>query len=231
MIHPLIVIVDEPSQSLYTKESILLRKERSVTMARSGNHAIELIAAEHPRLVVFGFELNDMTGPEFCRIVRGSDHTRSTSLLYIGDASSPENADLCIAGGCNDFLLRPYLSSDLDDKVSKLVTVPIRKQLRTLVRMQVSMNSNGRPLLGHSLNVSCSGMLVESDDLLTPSSLVKLTFYLGADAHAMRTDAQLVRAEFAGSRPRYGFQFVGLPEVDQQRLNHFVQRLRSREAL
>jgi len=225
----MILVVTGGERPLKVSESVLRRREKSVEVVSSAEEALLAIQRERPSLVIFGREMPDMSGPEFCRVVRENSLTRSTSLLRIADSDEKAEAELCLAAGCNDILYRPYLLGELDGKIQKLSVVPVRKEIRTLVRMQVVVEADGRVILGNSLNVSASGILVQSEHHFAHQSLLRLHFYLQNDPLPILTDSLLVRAEFNGGEPRYGLQYLNLPGPEQARLEAFVRRLRARD--
>ena len=229
MADSLILVVTSRDRQLILSDCVLRRREKTVDTVSSGDEALLRIQRDRPGLVIFGRELTDMSAPEFCRVVRENVLTRSTSLLCISDSDEKGEAELCLAAGCNDVLFRPYLLQDLDGKIQKLTAVPIRKELRTLVKIQVAFEAEGRGLLGHSVNVSASGILVQTEHQFACDSLLRLQFYLQNDPLPILTDSQLVRAEFSGGSPKYGLRYVNLPLTEQQRLESFVRRLRSRD--
>jgi CheY-like chemotaxis protein len=229
MSRSLILVVDHARENVLVNESVLRRREKIVSTALSGAEALRRIESERPGLVIFGFELSDMTAPEFCRSVRETPATRATSLLFVGDCDCEENATLCIAAGCNDFILRPYLCRDLDAIVQKLTAIAVRRDLRTLVKIHVSVRTAGRAILGHTINISSSGLLVQTGEVLPPDAHVRVQFYLSGDPLPIDADSEVVRAEFVGGPPRYGLKYLNLANFDRKRLEHFVARLRSRE--
>jgi len=88
------------------------------------------------------------------------------------------------------------------------------------------MERAGQFFLGHSMNVSSSGILVQTNQILAPEARVNIQFYLQNDPVAMRVEAQVVRAEFLGGAARYGMKFLGVGNDDAQRLGAFITRMR-----
>src|SRR5687767_1701169 len=82
---PLILLVDHSRGALMFQETVLRRRQKVVTSATSGRQGLEMLRHDHPRLVIFGYELHDMKAPEFCREVRHGANTKSTSLLFVAD--------------------------------------------------------------------------------------------------------------------------------------------------
>jgi hypothetical protein len=95
----------------------------------------------------------------------------------------------------------------------------------------VSVENNGRFLIGRSINVSANGMFLEVDRMLPSEGKIRLHFYLPADPKPLQLDCEVLRAEFAGSAAKYGVRFVGLDDGERERIERYVRRLRSRELL
>jgi DNA-binding response OmpR family regulator len=226
-----ILLVDSSKVAMMFQETVLRRADNVIHTASSGTEAWQKILLLQPQLVIFSYDLVDMTGPELCRQVRANETTRHTSLLFISDRNSEAHTDLCLAAGCNDLLARPFHRRELDGKVEKLTSIPTRRELRTLTKLEVSVQNEGFFLLGHSLNISANGMLLQVEHLLPPEARVRLTFFLPGEALPLNLDALVIRAEFNGATPRYGMGFAEISSEARERIEHYVQRVRSREHL
>jgi CheY-like chemotaxis protein len=226
-----ILLVDHSRGAMLYQETILRRRGTIVMTALAGSEGLVKARAERPHLIIFGFDLFDMTAPEFCRAVREDELTRGVSLLLVCDRENAQHGDLCIAAGCNDVIFRPLQRHELDDKVARLTTIPARRQLRTITKIEVSMEKNGRFILGRSVNISANGMLLEVDRVLPGEGKVRLHFFLPGDARPLQLDAEILRAEFSGAMAKYGVRFLTASDVDRERIEQFVHRLRARELL
>jgi hypothetical protein len=153
------------------------------------------------------------------------------SLLMVCDRENSEQADLCLSAGCNDVIYRPLQKEELDEKVARLTTIPSRRQLRTITRIEVSLEKNGRFVLGRSLNISATGMLLEVDRVLPGEGRLRIHFYLPGEAKPMQIMGEVLRAEFTGTMAKYGVRFIETDEEQRARIERFVQRLRARELL
>lgn len=225
----LILLVDSGGGGLLFSESVLQRKRHTVEVVRSGAEAMLCARRDQPRLVIFGYQLGDMTAPELCRQIRDDTNLRAISLLFVADHAEEAEVDLCMAAGCNDIIFRPIKANELDEKVHRLTSIPARRELRTLTKIEVSVENRGYYVLGHSHNISSSGMLVEADHVFPPEAKVRLHFYLSGEVAPIRAESRVVRAQFAGGMPRYGMEFVNLTSEDRERINRYVHRLRARE--
>jgi CheY-like chemotaxis protein len=226
-----ILLVDQSRGALLFQETILRRRDAVVTTAIAGSEGLRKARDEQPQLIMFGFDLFDMSAPEFCREIRSDDRTRGISLLLVCERDAAQHQDLCLAAGCNDVIYRPLQRNDLDAKITRLTTIPTRRDLRTLTRIEVSLEKSGRFLIGRSLNISSTGMLLELDRVLPGEGVLRLHFYLPGEPTPMQIDAEVLRAEFVGTMAKYGLRFTELREDERERIEKFVRRLRSRELI
>ncbi|HEY2092508.1 MAG TPA: PilZ domain-containing protein [Thermoanaerobaculia bacterium] len=226
-----ILLVDHSRGALIFQETILRRRDSAIYTALAGTEGLEKARVEKPHLIIFGYDLFDMSAPEFCREVREDATVRATSLLLVVDREHQNHADLCLSAGCNDVIYRPLQRRELDEKVAKLTSIPVRRQLRTITKIEVSLEKNGRFILGRSINISANGMLLEVDRVLPGEGPVRLHFYIPGDPKPLQLDAALLRAEFTGTMAKYGVQFVNVTEEERGRIDRYVHRLRSRELI
>jgi response regulator RpfG family c-di-GMP phosphodiesterase len=226
-----ILLVDQSRGALLFQETILRRREAVISTAIAGSEGLRKAREEQPQLIMFGFDLFDMSAPEFCREIRSDERTRGISLLLVCERESGEHQELCFAAGCNDVIFRPLQRNDLDAKITRLTTIPTRRDLRTLTRIEVSLEKSGRFLIGRSLNISSTGMLLELDRVLPGEGVLRLHFYLPGESTPMQIDAEVLRAEFVGTMAKYGLRFMDLGEEERERIEKFVRRLRSRELI
>ena len=226
-----ILLVDHSRGALLFEETILRRRKAVIVTALSGVEGLQKAREERPQLVIFGFDLFDMTAPEFCREIRSDPDIKSISLLLVCERENAEHAELCLSAGCNDIIYRPLQREELDEKVSRLTSIPSRRQLRTITRIEVSLEKNGRFVLGRSLNISATGMLLEVDRVLPGEGRLRIHFYLPGDPKPMQIMGEVLRAEFTGTMAKYGVRFVETDDEQRRRIERFVQRLRSRELI
>ncbi len=226
-----ILLVDHSRGALLFQETILRRRDMQIMTALAGSEGLVKARMEKPNLIIFGYDLFDMAAPEFCREIRADDSTKSISLLLVCDRNTPDHGDLSLSAGCNDIIFRPLQKPELDDKVERLTQIPVRRQLRTITKIEVSLEHDGRFLLGRSVNISANGMLVEVQRAMPQEGPVRLHFYLPGDPKPLQLTAEVLRAEFAGAMAKYGMRFLNPTDEDRERISRFVHRLRSRETI
>ena len=226
-----ILLVDHSRGALLFQETILRRRGMQIMTALAGSEGLAKARMEQPNLIIFGYDLFDMAAPEFCREIRAHEDTRSISLLLVCDREATDHGDLTLSAGCNDVIFRPLQKAELDQKVERLTRIPVRRQLRTITKIEVSLERDGRFILGRSMNISSNGILVEVQRMLPQDGPLRLHFYLPGDAKPLQLAAEILRADFTGPMSKYGMRFLNPSEEDRERIARYVHRLRSRETL
>ncbi|MEO8216196.1 MAG: response regulator [Acidobacteriota bacterium] len=203
----------------------------TITAAAAGDEAMARLLEEPHQLVIFTYDLGDMTGAEFCRAVRAHEGTRATSLLFVADHGREDQIDLCLAAGCNDVVFRPLQRNEVRARILALTSIPRRQDLRTVTKVELASPDGKYFVIGHSLNISATGMLLEIEYLLPPEATIGVSFYLPGDPSSIETGAVVNRADFEGSIPRYGLHFNGLGEQSARRIDAYVRQMQEREGM
>lgn len=224
----IILLVDHSRGALLFQESLLRRRQSVIISALAGSEGLEKARAERPELIMFGFDLFDMTAPEFCREIRNDADLKGTSLLFVCERDCPEEGEMVLSAGCNDVVVRPLQRAELDNKIARLTSIPSRRELRTITRLEVSLENEGRFVLGRSLNISATGMLLEVDKVMAEGRM-RVHFYLPGDPKPMGIEAEVLRAEFTGTMSKYGVRFLDVDSEQRERIDRFVHRLNARE--
>ena len=68
-----ILLVDHSRGALLFQETILRRRDMQIMTALAGTEGLVKARMERPNLIIFGYDLFDMTAPEFCREIRNED--------------------------------------------------------------------------------------------------------------------------------------------------------------
>ena len=110
-------------------------------------------------------------------------------------------------------------------KIQRLLAIPPRRVVKTLTRIEVVEKDASSTILGHSVNLSATGMLLQVDEKLPPAARLMLQFFLEDPVLPIRVRSEVVRAEFTGGTPRYGVRFMDLPNEQRSRIDTFVRQI------
>lgn len=97
----------------------LLKQHVHASYARSGSEAIKEIKQKRPDIVLLDLSLPDISGLEVAKKLRNNQRTQSMPILAM--SGSPIEKKMCLEAGCNDFILKPFETSQLLAQLAKLI--------------------------------------------------------------------------------------------------------------
>jgi CheY-like chemotaxis protein len=138
------------------------------------------------------------------RTLRKSNTLKRISIVVFSeDDFDPSEVEVLEAGA--NAILRLPPGDDFDDRVGKLIQVPSRRDVRIPVRLQVAASSGfGATVPVLALNLSATGILIESNHPLSMGDEVSLAFRFEESGEIFSATAHITRT--AGPN-KYGATF------------------------
>ena len=217
-----ILLTDPVYTRLMLERTCLSRRGHALLEAHTGSQGLKLAREHHPHLILFPTNLGDLDGAAFCKAIREDPGTRHASLLLVVSNDSDEAVRRVMQAGANDFLTMPLRHWDLDHKLSIFLNIETRKTVRILVQTQVYTPVNRGFLLGTSINVSASGLLLESHAVFAEGASMHLRFFLPGIPKQIDAEARVVRVEKHPGVLRYGLHFDRIEKEDMELLRQFA---------
>jgi CheY-like chemotaxis protein len=214
---PLVLICTQSDLEAELGGTPLWRAEIERHTASNVEEAQMLAVASRPDLVAVDRDL-----PRAARLVaalREEEASRRASIVVLARGDfDPLEVEMLEAGA--NAVLRLPPGPDWEPCLRELLAVPVRKQARLAVRLQVEgFRAGGVPVEGLALDLSQTGMLLEVRSPLHPGDDLDLRFHTpGRDLIEAR--ARVVRQ---ASPVRFGVQFAGLGSSERERIRRFVE--------
>jgi two-component system, cell cycle response regulator len=82
-------------------------------LAKNGREALELYAQHLPAIVITGWMMPDLTGPELCGRIRGDQNRSYTYIIVLTSKSQKDNVVEGLAAGADDYLTKPFDPGEL----------------------------------------------------------------------------------------------------------------------
>jgi CheY-like chemotaxis protein len=179
-----------------------------------------LLASAEPILSILDYKLPEGDALQFIRNLREDPKTRYQSyVVKIDPAEMPMDEDT--SQGINDFLLVPYSDTEFLKMVERLSKVKRRRPFQALIRVYRGKDQ----VMGKTLNLSPTGVLLQAPIDLKPGENVEVSFYLPRTRTHVRANARVKRraSERISLIPCYGLEYVDLPEEFIHKLEEFVR--------
>ena len=165
--------------------------------------------------------LPSMGGAKLCAAIRGEDSLKNISIILACETMHA-NLPLCRNAGANTVIEKPIDPVELFIKVSELIAVPQRQDMRVMIRVALSGGAAGSPSFASSENISISGMLLETAGELNQGGQMNCAFNIGHNE--IKVTAKVVRVDRAPSgRYRCGVQFMNLDMKSMIVIEHYVK--------
>jgi len=119
---PTILIVDDLDLNRHLFKAILRTAHYRILEAKRPAQAFSMLDSEKVDLVVVDLMMPEMSGPEFCRLLKSDRRTQLTPILMITGVQGAATEVAGLESGADDFLIRP-LKPEL-----------VRTRIRTMLR-------------------------------------------------------------------------------------------------
>jgi CheY-like chemotaxis protein len=184
--------------------------------------AAERLKREKYHAVFLDMRMPPPDGVELARQIRASRTNASTVIVMITGEEDRTLMRRAFEAGVELFLFKPVERNKLL-KLIRATEGPIERERRRFTRVRlrcrVSMESGNDRLEGTTLDLSLSGVLVQSHRAFPPSTLVTVSVELEAGIPPLRSDARVVRTVGTDCM---GIQFENLGANESGRLQEFL---------
>lgn len=157
-----LLIVDDYPENLISMRALLQRQDWQVITAASGFEALSLLLEHDVDLVLLDVQMPGMDGFEVARLMRGSQRTRLTPIIFL--TANEQSQDAVIKGyasGAVDYLFKPFDPQILKPKVQALLEH--QRNRRALQRLSHDLEV-ARAFNASVLDNAAEGILVVGED-------------------------------------------------------------------
>ena len=226
-----VLIAQDIHALLEPNYAFLNRTDIKVFTAATNDKALKIHLKERVNLIITQLDMPGMPSEQFCSLIREDANLRSTSMIMVCENTSAaiDQSKQCRA---NAVLPRPVHPIVLMEKAQQLLDIAARETLRVLLSARVESHMGGESFFCRSLDISATGMLIETDKPLVEGTLLSCLFYL-PNAKKIQASGKIIRAiePAPGDEDyRYGLMFTGISSEARQLLIEFIenQSLKSR---
>jgi CheY-like chemotaxis protein len=217
-----ILIIDNLERLIEKNLPILSSKKIKLLTASSGEELLQIYRIRDVDLVITDLDIPGMHGDEVTSIIRKDNTLRKGLIIIICDNNKSAIAR-CQSCGANAYMTKPVNHEELLSKILKFLNIPGRMSNRVLFKGDVTVKFKKNSFYAMYENISNSGMLLVTDELLKPNGKVACSFYIQGDEQ-IALNGEIVRAmKKTPHQFHYGVKFIQLSTLLKTRLERFVE--------
>ncbi|MDX1631413.1 MAG: response regulator [Thermoanaerobaculia bacterium] len=222
-----VLVVNLGADEFDKVEPLLGREEFEVDRFPRARMALELIETVAFDVLIVGYPLPDIEARAFFRSVRSSDSPcRSSPLLLLTRSEDLDAARELIGYGANRVVVMEETAERLQREVTDLLEVAPRREVRTMVRLQVKVDDGSQLAMCQSENISRSGMLIRAGEAYDIGTEVSFEFFLGQQPTPLVGHGEVVRHTTPGREEvvGMGIRFTSFEKDGRKRLERFLDQ-------
>ncbi len=219
-----IIVPHDVKMMLKEEQSFLNREGMTVFSADSNAETLDIHRAEKVHLVVLQLKRSGLSSEHFCSTVRNDADLSKVSIIILcaNVQSEIDEASRCKA---NAVMTRPVNTTVLLGKWRELLSISARTSCRVLLTVAVDGTHNTVSFFCRSENISATGMLIETDKILTIGDRIVCSFFLPT-GFRIQNPAEVVRSTTQArgfGAFHYGIKFSDLSPETRQALEAYVE--------
>jgi len=218
-----IVLSAELKSFIPAEKHIFDRSGFQVFIAASPEDILKTHRKEHADLIILQLDFDGTTAEEICSFIRNDSELTHVSILIICN-NTKTDLDRVRTCKANSYLTRPILHEKLTQRLSQLLSIADRQDYRVLLKATVNGQSGKVPFFCSSLNISASGMLIETEKRFEKGDIISCSFFL-PDFGQIIAEAEIMRVMSTGTGTfRYGVRYLSIDSRFRTAIETFVKR-------
>lgn len=133
MIKGSVLIVDDNVQNIQFLGEILENNQYEVSVAKSGEQALEYLHKELPDLVLLDIMMPGKNGYDICTILKKNNYTKNIPVIFLTAKAEPEDIIKGFEVGAVDYITKPFRTPELLARVKVHIELKKAKaEIKTL---------------------------------------------------------------------------------------------------
>lgn len=141
-----ILLVDDMEMNLIILAEIIKSMGHVPLSATSAKDALEILKNDLPQLILLDVSMPDMTGLEFCELLKEDVYTREIPVIFISAMDSQDDLSKAFEIGAVDYIFKPFDPNDVKVRVNthlKLYTMQkeleeTNRELNRVIKQQMA---------------------------------------------------------------------------------------------
>jgi len=215
-----LLITNDIKPVLESEQNMLSRNKIEILTASSGADILRIHGDEEVDLIIMNLKMSSMDGDVVCTTIRNSDALKKVSIIIICDNDKSE-ISRCQACGANAFITNPVDYKEVFRNIKKFLYVAERNDLRIIFQVFIKGEQNDRFFFANTENISISGILLQTDEVIEKGERATCSFFLDNDLITLKGKIMRV-LEKENNQFNYGIQFININLSTQKKLEEFI---------
>jgi two-component system alkaline phosphatase synthesis response regulator PhoP len=118
-----VLVVDDEPNIVLSLEFLMKQLKLDVRVAVDGEEALDEIGKKVPDLVLLDVMMPKRDGYSVCRAVRANAAWDGVKIIMLTAKGRDEERDKGIAAGADDYIIKPFSTRDVTDRVKKVLAI------------------------------------------------------------------------------------------------------------
>jgi CheY-like chemotaxis protein len=218
------MVVDDDPAALELVKALVEPLGCEVLALEDSRHAAECVSEQKFDGIFVDVQMPDLDGFELTKIIRASRSNSAVPIVMITAFEDVETMRRGFKAGVTFFLTKPFNPEKLRGLLLAMGSAILRERRRSVrlpFRTTVTCRWGNEQAKVISVNISESGMLLESSSGLVSGQEINLDFTFWPNQEPLSLRAKIVHKETPGCM---GVQFQDLTSEDQETIRQYISR-------
>jgi CheY-like chemotaxis protein len=217
------IITTKSLNPLFKRLGTFLSKEDiEIFFVQSEEDIIKTHSIENADLIIMEIAETEDNIDKTCSIIRNDDALNKASIILISETDKSV-ISRCYACKANDYITKPVNPEELLRKIFKFLYPVKRNHVRVQLQVLIKGESDRDYFFANSIDISSSGILIESDRVFGKRERVKCSFFL--ESNQIKTSGEIVRtAEKEPDLYDYGLKFINPDSKTKEIIERFIEK-------
>jgi len=225
-----VLLVDDVEFIVDVMQSYLKKSPVETCRASNGRTAIDMALLHWPDLIVMDVAMPELDGVQACREIRKNNKLKDVPIILIYDPERDPAPDELMRSGCSDLVTKPLAREDFLTITHRHLFHIERRERRSPCQMTVNFIVDGQAYQGLGVDISRSGLYIETREKGLKKSNVDVDFLLATVSERMvRAKGRIVWVNQGHPRPNLsmpqgiGVEFQIVDEESRAIINRYLE--------
>lgn len=199
-----------------------------VLTATNGHDALAIAEREKPNLIIMDKYMPIMDGVSCCKSLKANPMLRQIPVILLSNDLKNQDIEVYKETGFSDWIQKPVERNVFLDSARKYLNSKLRRDIRVQFSTQVYLAGQDNIPVGMTIDISSSGLCIESDKHFSQGDHLTLTFALQGNDAPIEVSGKVAWMKISGGKSYLGFEFIeiigkGIPFIRKNDLLAFVK--------